>query len=180
MLKMRREWRRTSSSQAEPSPWRHCWTSWASCSNVSSASNPATVTCAATPGQFFIKPWAAISACHTMERKVPPKCSPGHPTPWPQRMAASYSYIGRNTTMSRGGVAGEFPITRLIRALGSCRRGGCGIRRWRLGTLDDQPKHERQLPYGRGLGVGKHLALILRQEYPRKAQDHVGEPADGK
>ena len=30
---MRREWRRTSSSQAEPSPWRHCWTSWASCSN---------------------------------------------------------------------------------------------------------------------------------------------------
>src|SRR3984893_15337089 len=42
MLKMRREWRRTSSSQAEPSPWRHCWTSWASCSNVSSASNPGT------------------------------------------------------------------------------------------------------------------------------------------
>ena len=30
---MRREWRRTSSSQAEPSPWRQCWTSWASCSN---------------------------------------------------------------------------------------------------------------------------------------------------
>src|SRR5262249_23303698 len=33
MLNMRREWRRTSSSQAEPSPWRHCWTRWASCSN---------------------------------------------------------------------------------------------------------------------------------------------------
>src|SRR5215831_10714028 len=31
---MRREWRRTSSSQAEPSPWRHCWTSWASCSKL--------------------------------------------------------------------------------------------------------------------------------------------------
>jgi len=35
---MRLVWRRTSSSQADPSPWRHCWTSWASCSNVSSAS----------------------------------------------------------------------------------------------------------------------------------------------
>src|SRR5580698_2993057 len=34
MLNMRREWRRTSSSQAEPSPWRHCWTSWASCSKL--------------------------------------------------------------------------------------------------------------------------------------------------
>src|SRR5579863_5939512 len=42
MLKMRREWRRTSSSQAEPSPWRYCWTSWASCSNSSSASDPGT------------------------------------------------------------------------------------------------------------------------------------------
>src|SRR5579872_5648880 len=42
MLKMRREWRRTSSSQAEPSPWRHCCTSWASCSNSSSASDPGT------------------------------------------------------------------------------------------------------------------------------------------
>src|SRR5215468_219792 len=35
MLKTRREWRRTSSSQAEPSPWRHCWTRWASCSKRS-------------------------------------------------------------------------------------------------------------------------------------------------
>src|SRR5215469_15440396 len=43
MLKMRRVWRRTSSSQADPSPWRHCWTSWASCSNVSRASKPTTV-----------------------------------------------------------------------------------------------------------------------------------------
>src|SRR5690242_21107134 len=43
MLKMRRVWRRTSSSQADPSPWRHCWTSWATCSNVSSASEPTTV-----------------------------------------------------------------------------------------------------------------------------------------
>src|SRR5438874_13406971 len=43
MLKMRRVWRRTSSSQADPSPCRHFWTSWASCSNVSSASKPITV-----------------------------------------------------------------------------------------------------------------------------------------
>src|SRR6202158_6100845 len=75
MLKMRREWRRTSSSQADPSPRRHCWTSWASCSNVSSASNPGTVTCAATLGQFLVNRGQPISACHTMERKVPPKCS---------------------------------------------------------------------------------------------------------
>src|SRR5271157_2133944 len=34
---MRRVCRRTSSSQAEPSPWRHCWTSWASCSKLSFA-----------------------------------------------------------------------------------------------------------------------------------------------
>src|SRR5438445_4783003 len=38
MLNTRLVCRRTSSSQADPSPWRHCWTSWASCSNVSSAS----------------------------------------------------------------------------------------------------------------------------------------------
>jgi hypothetical protein len=75
---MRREWRRTSSSQAEPSPWRHCWTSWASCSNVSSASNPGAVTCAATPGQFLVNRGQPISACHSMERKVPSKCSLGH------------------------------------------------------------------------------------------------------
>src|ERR1700730_10057396 len=84
MLKMRREWRRTSSSQAEPSPWRHCWTSWASCSNVSSASNPGTVTCATTSGQFFVNRRRPCSACHTMERKVPPKCSLRHLTPWPE------------------------------------------------------------------------------------------------
>jgi hypothetical protein len=82
MLKMRREWRRTSSSQADPSPWRHCWTSWASCSNVSSASNPGTVTCATTLGQFLVNRGQPISACHTMERKVPPESSPRHSTPW--------------------------------------------------------------------------------------------------
>src|SRR5213082_3078277 len=59
MLKMRLLWRRTSSSQAEPSPWRHCWTSWTSCSNASLASNP-----------------KGLSACQSMERKLQPKCSP--------------------------------------------------------------------------------------------------------
>src|SRR6267378_3893753 len=81
---MRREWRRTSSSQAEASPWRHCWTSWASCSNVSSASNPGTVTCATTSGQFVVNRRQPCSACHTMERKVPPKCSLRHLTPRPE------------------------------------------------------------------------------------------------
>src|SRR5258707_6290218 len=57
MLKIRREWRRTSSSQAEPSPWRHCWTSWASCSNLR---------------QPRI---AAYLGLHMMERKLPPKSS---------------------------------------------------------------------------------------------------------
>src|SRR6267154_1647772 len=84
MLKMRRVWRRTSSSQAEASPWRHCWTSWASCSNVSSASNPGTVTCATTSGQFLVNRGRPGSACHTMERKVPLKCSLRHLTPWPE------------------------------------------------------------------------------------------------
>ncbi len=58
-----------------------------------SASNPGTLTCATTLGQFFVKPWAAISACHTMERKVPPKCSPRHPTP--QRKNARILLIRR-------------------------------------------------------------------------------------
>src|SRR6266849_9930506 len=92
---MRREWRRTSSSQAEPSPWRHCWTSWASCSNVSSASNPGTVTCATTLGQFLVNRGQPISACHTMERKVPPKCSLRHPTPWPESNRRILLSLGR-------------------------------------------------------------------------------------
>src|SRR5258708_38571643 len=78
MLKMRREWRRTSSSQAEPSPWRHCWTSWESCSNVSSASNLGAVTCSTTLGQFLVNRGQPISPCHSMERKVPLKCSLRH------------------------------------------------------------------------------------------------------
>src|SRR6267143_4409893 len=64
MLKMRRVWRRTSSSQADPSPWRHCWTSWASCSNVSSASKPATVQGVSASRPLSQKAaWQSIPAC---------------------------------------------------------------------------------------------------------------------
>src|SRR5712664_3441420 len=85
MLKMRREWRRTSSSQADPSPWRHCWTSWASCSNVSSASNPGTVTCATTLGQFLVKPWAAYLGLPYYGTKSAPEMFPQTlATPWPE------------------------------------------------------------------------------------------------
>jgi hypothetical protein len=52
------------------------------------------------PRSISRKPWAAISACHTMERKVLPKCSLRHTIPWPQAIAASYSAALGNTTMS--------------------------------------------------------------------------------
>src|SRR5713226_3982546 len=84
MLKIRREWRRTSSSQAEPSPWRHCWTSWASCSNVSSASKPGTVTCATTSGQFLVKPQAALLGLPYYGTKSASEMFP-NPTPGCQR-----------------------------------------------------------------------------------------------
>src|SRR5579883_98266 len=85
MLKMRRVWRRTSSSQADPSPWRHCWTSWASCSNASKPQSCLTNAIFAKPPRFHVAAQAAhagcildgcIPACHTMERKVPAKSSP--------------------------------------------------------------------------------------------------------
>jgi len=53
------------------------------------------------------------------------------------------------------------------------------VQRWRPSALDEEPQHERHLPEEGGLGVGKHLVLILRQENVRKAQDHVGEAVDG-
>src|SRR6267143_3973584 len=84
MLKMRLVWRRTSSSQADPSPWRHCWTSWASCSNVSSASNPGTVTCAATPGQFLVKTVGRHLGLPYYGTKSAPKMFPWAPNSWPQ------------------------------------------------------------------------------------------------
>src|SRR6266852_7289860 len=81
---MRREWRRTSSSQAEPSPCRQCWTSWASCSNVSSASKPGTETCATTSGQFLAKPQAALLGLPYYGTKSAPEMFP-NPTPGCQR-----------------------------------------------------------------------------------------------
>src|SRR6202023_393093 len=95
----------------------HCWTSWASCSNVSSASNPGAVTCATTLCQFLVNRGQPISACHTMERKVPPKCSLRHPPRWPEAIAASYSPRQRKTServpwysVSDYGVNQELPI----------------------------------------------------------------------
>src|ERR1700757_1842622 len=51
---MRRVWRRTSSSQAEPSPWRHCWTSWASCSKLPQPHLPDT--CFGSTRRWFFRP----------------------------------------------------------------------------------------------------------------------------
>src|SRR5271170_8286657 len=94
MLKMRRVWRRTSSSQAEPSPWRHCWTSWASCSNVSSASKPATVTSLPQKlhgANFGLQLWNA-----NCSRKVPCSSGPGDRP----RVGASYSGLARDTSLA--------------------------------------------------------------------------------
>ena len=48
---------------------------------------------------------------------------------------------------------------------------GHGVQRWRPSALDDEPQHERYLPEDGGLRVAKHLVIILRQQYARKAQD---------
>src|SRR6266568_2089692 len=74
MLKMRRVWRRTSSSQADPSPWRHCWTSWASCSNHQPQN---LLRCKAylRVGLSQSRP-AVHLGLPTMERKMLSKCSP--------------------------------------------------------------------------------------------------------
>src|SRR5207248_7906763 len=82
MLKMRRVWRRTSSSQADPSPWRHCWTSWASCSNVSSASKPTTVQGVSASRLLSQKNrWQSIPACQlwneNCNENVPLETGPG-------------------------------------------------------------------------------------------------------
>ena len=81
MLKIRRVWRRTSSSQADPSPWRHCWTSWASCSNVSSASiSHYGARRVYEPAPLSEARWQSISACQLWNvkcsQKVPLVCSP--------------------------------------------------------------------------------------------------------
>src|ERR1700681_1003021 len=92
MLKMRREWRRTSSSQADPSPWRHCWTSWASCSNVSSASIPATVQ-GVSASRLSLKSRLAVQlGLPTMERKMLSKCSPRDQGLTPNRYAGHLTH----------------------------------------------------------------------------------------
>src|SRR6266576_678499 len=45
---------------------------------------------------------------------------------------------------------------------------------------DDEPQHERYLPEDGGLRVAKHLVIILRQQYARKAQDYSGEGSEGE
>src|SRR4029077_20472363 len=97
MLKMRRVWRRTSCSQADPSPWRHCWTSWASCSNVSSASKPATVQGVSASRLFFKNRPAAHLGLPTMERKLLSKCSPYDQGLTANRYAAHLTHPGRKT-----------------------------------------------------------------------------------
>ena len=39
---------------------------------------------------------------------------------------------------------------------------------------------DRQLPEEGGLRVGKHLFLVLRQQFARKAEGHIGDAADGE
>src|SRR6267154_741189 len=74
MLKMRLVWRRTSSSQADPSPWRHCWTSWASCSNHQPQNLLRCKACLRV-GLSQSRPTVHLGL-PTMERKMLSKCSP--------------------------------------------------------------------------------------------------------
>src|SRR6266481_8906879 len=54
------------------------------------------------------------------------------------------------------------------------------MQRRRLGALDYEPEHERQLPEDGGLSVGKHLVIILRGQYAGKGQDHPREAGEGE
>ena len=45
-------------------------------------------------------------------------------------------------------------------------------------ALVHEPEHERYLPEGGNLRVGKHLVVILRGQYARKAKDDPGGIAD--
>src|SRR2546430_14409275 len=45
--------------------------------------------------------------------------------------------------------------------------------RLRLGSLYYEPQHERHFPEHSGLGVEKHVAVILRPHYAGKAHDYV-------
>src|SRR5258708_39780484 len=65
-------------------------------------------------------------------------------------------------------------------AFTTVRSGGCGVPRWRHGALDNEPQHERYLPEDGGLSEVKHLIVILRRQYARKAKDHPGETGEGE
>ena len=54
------------------------------------------------------------------------------------------------------------------------------MQRRRLGALDEEPQHERQLPEDGGLSEREHVAIILRRQYAGKAQDHPGEAGEGE
>jgi hypothetical protein len=64
--------------------------------------------------------------------------------------------------------------------LSSRGQSGCGTQGWRLGAFDHQPQRERDLSEERGLGDGKHPALILWPQHAGKAQGNVGEAAEGE
>src|ERR1700722_961520 len=91
MLKMRRVWRRTSSSQAEPSPWRHCWTSWASCSKLPQPHLPDT--CFGSTRRWVFRPANVWNAKCTGNV---PALEPSQPTVW----LASYPLRSSLTTPS--------------------------------------------------------------------------------
>src|SRR5882757_5680465 len=91
MLNMRRVWRRTSSSQAEPSPWRHCWTSWASCSKLPQPHLPDT--CLGSTRRWVFRPANVWNAKCTGNV---PALGPSQPTVW----LASYPLPPRLTTSS--------------------------------------------------------------------------------
>src|SRR5579859_1974179 len=74
---MRRVWRRTSSSQAEPSPWRHCWTSWASCSKLPQPHLPDT--CFGSARRWAFRPANVWNAKCTGNV---PALGPSQPTVW--------------------------------------------------------------------------------------------------
>jgi hypothetical protein len=56
----------------------------------------------------------------------------------------------------------------------------CCVRHPRLGTLDQQPQHERNLPDYGGLKITVHRILIFRQQGASQAQDDPGKTGEGK
>src|ERR1700719_984204 len=91
MLNMRRVWRRTSSFQAKPSPWRHCWTSWASSSKLPQPHLPDT--CLGSTCRWVFRPANVWNAKCTGNVPV---LGPSQPTVW----LASYPLPPSLTTPS--------------------------------------------------------------------------------